>query len=66
MSTGDGAAPARVDGLPAGTVKAVHTGAYTPRHRYRTVDHLTPGSHTVTVTQTGGTCLQLGSVTVIP
>lgn len=66
MSGSDGSASVKIDGIPAGTVKAAYSGTYKPQQAYWTVDHLTPGSHTVTVTKTGGTYLQIDSVTVVP
>jgi hypothetical protein len=66
LSSGDGTATVTVDGAPAGSVKATFSGNYTAQQLYWATDHLNPGTHTVTVTKTGGTRLQLDSVTVIP
>lgn len=66
MSTSDGKAAVAVDGRGGGTLSATHNGGYTPQQALWTIDHLAPGQHTVTVTKTSGTYLQLDSVTVIP
>ncbi|MFC5220671.1 alpha-L-fucosidase [Streptomyces coerulescens] len=66
MSSADGNASVSVDGAGGGTLSATYGGNYKPQQTLWTMDHLTPGQHTVTVTKTGGTYLQLDSVTVIP
>ncbi len=66
MSTSDGTAAVTVDGAPAGTISATYSGSYIAQQTYWVTDHLDPGTHTVTITKTGGTYLQLDSFTVIP
>jgi hypothetical protein len=66
MSSGDGTANVKLDGAQVSTITAVYSGSYTPQQRYWGIRNQTPGTHTVTLTKTGGAHLQLDAVTIWP
>lgn len=64
MSTGDGTGRVTLDGVDVSTVSATHSGAYTPQQHLIRFSHLSNGPHTLTITKTGGTYLQLDRVSI--
>ncbi|MFC5804095.1 hypothetical protein [Streptomyces formicae] len=66
MEPSDGTATVRLDGTQVATIKATHNGAYSPQQHYWGIRNLTPGTHTVQLTKTGGTYFQLDAVKIWP
>jgi hypothetical protein len=66
MSSADGTANVKLDGAQISTISAVYSGTYTPQQHYWGIRNQTPGTHTLTLTKTGGSYLQLDAVTIWP
>jgi hypothetical protein len=66
MSSADGTANVKLDGTQVSTITAVYSGTYTPQQHYWGIRNQTPGTHTLTLTKTGGNFLQLDAVTIWP
>jgi hypothetical protein len=66
MSSADGMANVTLDGAQVSTVTAVYSGTYTPQQHYWGIRNQTPATHTLTLTKTGGSYLQLDAVTIWP
>jgi hypothetical protein len=64
MSPSDGQASVTLDGTTQSTISAVYSGSYTPQQHLIEYSHLNPGTHTLTVTKTGGTYLQIDAVSI--
>jgi hypothetical protein len=66
MSSADGTANVQLDGAQISTITAVYSGTYAPQQHYWGIRNQTPGTHTLTLTKTGGSYLQLDAVTIWP
>ena len=64
MSSSDGSAKVTLDGVEVSTLSASFNGAYTPQQHLIRLAHLANGPHTLTITKTGGSYLQLDKVSV--
>ncbi|MEZ0070171.1 hypothetical protein ABIA32_006223 [Streptacidiphilus sp. MAP12-20] len=62
----DGTASVTLDGTQVSTIQATYSGAYTPQQHYWGIRDLAPGTHTLTLTKTGGSYLQIDALTVWP
>jgi hypothetical protein len=66
MSSSDGTANVTLDGAQVSTITGAYSGTYTPQQHYWGIRNQTPGTHTLTLTKTGGAYLQLDAVTIWP
>jgi hypothetical protein len=66
MSSADGSANVKLDGAQVSTITAVYSGTYTPQQHYWGIRNQTPGTHTLTLTKTGGNYLQIDAATIWP
>lgn len=66
MSPSDGTSNVTLDGAQVATTTAVYSGTYSPQQHYWGIRNQTPGTHTLTLTKTGGSYLQLDALTIWP
>ncbi|WP_323123563.1 alpha-L-fucosidase [Burkholderia alba] len=64
MSPSDGQASVTLDGAHPSTINAVFGGKYTPQQHLIEYSHLSSGTHTLKITKTGGTYLQIDAVSI--
>ena len=64
MSTADGYAKVTLDGVDVSTTRSNFSGSYTPMQHLIRFSNLGSGPHTLKLTKTGGTYLQLDKVSI--
>jgi len=64
MSSADGTAKVTLDGVDVSTLSATFSGVYTPQQHLIRFSHLANGPHTLKITKTGGSYLQLDRVSI--
>ncbi|MGC0419928.1 alpha-L-fucosidase [Embleya sp. AB8] len=64
MGAGYGSATLTVDGVPVGPVTTDSGGGYAAQQKLYTARYLKPGKHTLTLTKTGGSYLQIDGLRV--